>query len=173
MPYCAKCGTQLPDDARFCDRCGTPLGPMAIGVPAPTQAPPAPQGGFAALARRGVFMVITFLALLALVKGAASVLGSLGAETYKERTVQCLAQRNGIFKDQIQDMDLLVKNGRGAVVHARILVSGTKAYALLAFTRTQGDRIDDEYHIRTREGSPYTQEDAQAMAISVGILDAR
>lgn len=27
MPYCAKCGADLPEDARFCPACGAPVGP--------------------------------------------------------------------------------------------------------------------------------------------------
>ncbi|HPE41417.1 MAG TPA: zinc ribbon domain-containing protein, partial [Bacteroidales bacterium] len=25
MPYCLKCGKRLPDDAEFCNSCGTPV----------------------------------------------------------------------------------------------------------------------------------------------------
>ena len=28
MPYCCKCGTKLNDDARFCQKCGTPIVPL-------------------------------------------------------------------------------------------------------------------------------------------------
>lgn len=27
MPYCAKCGADLTEDARFCPACGAPVGP--------------------------------------------------------------------------------------------------------------------------------------------------
>ena len=27
MPYCAKCGADLPGDAKFCPACGAPVGP--------------------------------------------------------------------------------------------------------------------------------------------------
>jgi hypothetical protein len=30
--YCPQCGSDVPDDARYCDRCGSPLGPR----PSPT-----------------------------------------------------------------------------------------------------------------------------------------
>jgi pSer/pThr/pTyr-binding forkhead associated (FHA) protein len=38
MPFCTACGTQNPDDARFCSQCGTRL------VTAPPPATPAPSG---------------------------------------------------------------------------------------------------------------------------------
>ncbi len=31
--YCRNCGAQLPDDSRFCDRCGTPTGVEAVQQP--------------------------------------------------------------------------------------------------------------------------------------------
>jgi len=39
MPFCTACGTQNPDDARFCAQCGTRL------VTATPPATPAPSGG--------------------------------------------------------------------------------------------------------------------------------
>jgi len=46
--YCVQCGLQLPDDARFCDECGTSQRPRAerelaprVGTAAPSQAAPA------------------------------------------------------------------------------------------------------------------------------------
>jgi len=27
LPYCAKCGADLPEDAKFCPACGAPVGP--------------------------------------------------------------------------------------------------------------------------------------------------
>lgn len=27
MPYCAKCGADIPEDAKFCPVCGAPVGP--------------------------------------------------------------------------------------------------------------------------------------------------
>src|SRR4030042_5318142 len=32
MSYCARCGKKNEDDARFCNSCGAPLGPGAVGV---------------------------------------------------------------------------------------------------------------------------------------------
>ena len=42
MIYCVKCGTQLPDDARFCAKCGTTV--VAPGAGAPAAAAAAPAG---------------------------------------------------------------------------------------------------------------------------------
>jgi hypothetical protein len=42
MIYCVKCGAQLPDDARFCAKCGTPVagaGAAPAGGAAPASAP--------------------------------------------------------------------------------------------------------------------------------------
>lgn len=39
MPYCRRCGTQLADDAHFCQKCGTPV----INAPYVYQAPLAPS----------------------------------------------------------------------------------------------------------------------------------
>jgi hypothetical protein len=45
--YCTKCGTSLPDDAKFCAKCGTPI--AATGAPAAgggsTATTSAPRGG--------------------------------------------------------------------------------------------------------------------------------
>ncbi len=46
MIYCTKCGNALPDDAKFCNKCGTAIGASAGGAPArPSAGPgPAPSG---------------------------------------------------------------------------------------------------------------------------------
>jgi len=40
MPYCPKCGKEVPADAKFCTNCGAPL------AVAPTTAPPPPPAGY-------------------------------------------------------------------------------------------------------------------------------
>lgn len=39
MPFCTACGTQNPDDARFCSQCGTRLVTAAPAAPAATNEP--------------------------------------------------------------------------------------------------------------------------------------
>src|ERR1700733_2038477 len=33
LPFCMSCGTQLPDEAKFCKKCGTPVGLLADDGP--------------------------------------------------------------------------------------------------------------------------------------------
>jgi uncharacterized RDD family membrane protein YckC len=43
MPYCPRCGTQVPSDAKFCTSCGAPLGEVIPAPPPPSgYAPPSP-----------------------------------------------------------------------------------------------------------------------------------
>ena len=53
MIYCVKCGTGLPDDARFCAKCGTPVGGGAAGGAPPGGAPAAAPAGSPTLAPAG------------------------------------------------------------------------------------------------------------------------
>ena len=41
MPFCARCGGQLPQQAAFCGHCGAPVRPPATAPAAPTAAPTA------------------------------------------------------------------------------------------------------------------------------------
>jgi hypothetical protein len=43
MIYCTKCGAQLPDDAKFCAKCGNPIGAAGTGS-APASPAAAPAG---------------------------------------------------------------------------------------------------------------------------------
>jgi len=51
--FCMKCGTQLPDDAQFCSKCGARLGPGAARA-APAAAPAAAAPAAAPIAAAGV-----------------------------------------------------------------------------------------------------------------------
>ncbi len=42
MIYCVKCGTSLPDDAKFCAKCGTPVAAVGAAPSGPSAAPAAP-----------------------------------------------------------------------------------------------------------------------------------
>ncbi|HTP55630.1 MAG TPA: zinc-ribbon domain-containing protein, partial [Thermoplasmata archaeon] len=53
MIYCTKCGTQLPDDARFCAKCGTATAAGGAGGAAAAPAA-APRQGAPTLAPAGV-----------------------------------------------------------------------------------------------------------------------
>ncbi|HYA58528.1 MAG TPA: zinc ribbon domain-containing protein [Thermoplasmata archaeon] len=53
MIYCVKCGAQLPDDAKFCAKCGTPVGGAGGGA-APAAPAPAAGGGKGPIAAAGV-----------------------------------------------------------------------------------------------------------------------
>lgn len=33
MPYCSKCGAEIPEGARFCPKCGTAVSPPGVEVP--------------------------------------------------------------------------------------------------------------------------------------------
>ena len=33
VPYCSKCGAEIPEDAKFCPRCGAPVPPPGVEVP--------------------------------------------------------------------------------------------------------------------------------------------
>jgi uncharacterized RDD family membrane protein YckC len=43
MPYCKKCGTELPEGAKYCPVCGTPVAAEAVPAAPVTQATPEPQ----------------------------------------------------------------------------------------------------------------------------------
>lgn len=68
MPFCAKCGTQMEDNAKFCPSCGNPVEPVPVQAAAPAQqaansaqqpvhppvqqTPPVQQQNFAATAQK-------------------------------------------------------------------------------------------------------------------------
>jgi hypothetical protein len=92
MSFCPACGKQQRDDARFCENCGTSLGPS----PAPTSAPdapapgPSPQRGAEPPARPGTpFPLVPFAVvagvLLVLFFGYSMFLAPMSVEAYEER----------------------------------------------------------------------------------------
>jgi hypothetical protein len=54
MIYCVKCGTSLPDDAKFCAKCGTPVVAGSVPAAGAPAAAPASGGGGATVAAAGV-----------------------------------------------------------------------------------------------------------------------
>lgn len=85
MPYCPKCGTEVPADAKFCTNCGATLG---MAAPAPTPSGYTPPSPLADLGSRivaglidyiiiGVIAVILFFAAFAsLFAGAFFMMGA-------------------------------------------------------------------------------------------------
>ncbi len=54
MIYCTKCGTQLPDDARFCAKCGAAIGAAPAGATPSAAAPSAAPAAGVTIAPAGV-----------------------------------------------------------------------------------------------------------------------
>ena len=71
----------------------------------------------------------------------------------------------------IQDMDVVIRNGRGAVITAVVKTREGKGYVMLTFTRKY-KHIDDDGWIRRRATEPFNQKEAKESAQSHGILDA-
>jgi len=69
MPYCKKCGEELPEDADFCPNCGIPVVRLAPIKPAPKPTPHAPP-------RRGAISrptTVTAAAILFFIFGGLGV----------------------------------------------------------------------------------------------------
>jgi hypothetical protein len=108
--YCT-CGAQLPDDARFCHKCGKPQRdefllveeePVAVAPPPPPPAPPPPLAinfhnavavRVALFAGAMAFMVSAVLGPLGLIALAAG--GFLAVYLYRRRTGAMLSVANG------------------------------------------------------------------------------
>lgn len=72
MPYCHKCGRELPDDANFCTECGAPVPGTASaarlnGQPVPAQAPK--TSGFAKGLIIGLAVAVVCLFVVLLIFG--------------------------------------------------------------------------------------------------------
>jgi pSer/pThr/pTyr-binding forkhead associated (FHA) protein len=80
MPRCTRCGSQQPDDARFCSQCGSPLAPPepAVETTATIQlgGPPKPDGEEAAALNESDAAAVAALpegsALLVVLRGPGS-----------------------------------------------------------------------------------------------------
>lgn len=72
MPYCPKCGSQIPSDAKFCTSCGATLGAVTPSAPPPPPsgyAPPSPLGD---LGSRIVAGIIDYI-IVGIVAGILSI----------------------------------------------------------------------------------------------------
>jgi len=69
MPYCPKCGNEIPSDAKFCTNCGATLQPTAPPPPPSGYAPPSPLGD---LGSRIVAGIIDYI-IIGIVAGILSV----------------------------------------------------------------------------------------------------
>lgn len=84
MPYCPKCGKEVPTEAKFCANCGTGL--QAAVAPAPPSAytPPSPLGDLGSRIVAGIVdyviigVITGILAILLFVGTAASVVAGPG-----------------------------------------------------------------------------------------------
>jgi uncharacterized RDD family membrane protein YckC len=70
MPYCPKCGKEIPADAKFCTNCGATLEPTTAPPPAPSgYAPPSPLGD---LGSRIVAGIVDYI-IIGIVAGILSI----------------------------------------------------------------------------------------------------
>jgi hypothetical protein len=107
----------------------------------------------------------------ALVFGIYRVIGHVSAPSYEDMAVRMLAERNGVFKDQITDLKTEFSGKRGAVIQATIRIDRETDYALLLFTKKDGETIDSTYWIMTRAARRYSDAECLAFAKSVGITE--
>ena len=80
MPYCPKCGTQVPSDAKFCTNCGATLGVSAPAAPPPPPSGYAPPGALADLGSRIVAGLIDGI-IIGVIAGILGALMFAGAWT--------------------------------------------------------------------------------------------
>jgi len=71
MPYCPKCGKEVPADAKFCASCGAELeGTPVAATPSPGYVPPSPLGD---LGSRIVAGIIDYV-IIAIIAGVLAIL---------------------------------------------------------------------------------------------------
>lgn len=92
--FCMNCGTQVPDGASFCPKCGARLSPVTPPGPAPLQSP-APAGGSG---KKIVLIIVAVFLALAVLAAAAFVLLK-GADKGSGRT----PDRSGSVSDDAPD----------------------------------------------------------------------
>ena len=107
----------------------------------------------------------------ALVFGLYRVIGAMSAPSYKDMAVRMLAERNGVFKDQITELRTEFSGTRGAVIQATIAMGKETGYSLLLFTKRDGETIDSNYWIMTRMGRRYSNAECLAFARSENIVE--
>ena len=88
MPYCPKCGKEVPADAKFCANCGAEQGTAVAlapsSTPSPTYSPPSPLGDLGSRIVAGIVdyviigIVAGVLAILLFVGTIASVVAGPG-----------------------------------------------------------------------------------------------
>jgi len=86
MPYCPKCGKEIPADAKFCTNCGATLEPTSVPPPpAPSgYAPPSPLGDLGSRIVAGIVdyiiigIVTGILSIFLIAPGAMTGPGTMG-----------------------------------------------------------------------------------------------
>ena len=61
MPYCPKCGREVPADAKFCTNCGTTVGVTSPAPPPPPSSGYVPPGPLADLGSRIVAGIVDYI----------------------------------------------------------------------------------------------------------------
>ncbi len=109
MTYCSKCGNALPDDAKFCSKCGTPVGgaasgsaaaPAASASAAPTLAPAGTQELKCPSCGAPIHPVFGEMVITCDYCGASVTLGGAGWKEINKHTMLTVnvADRDGALK---------------------------------------------------------------------------
>jgi hypothetical protein len=120
MPFCSNCGTELPEDAAFCPKCGTPT-KSAVAVAAP--------GGV--VYRRGsswgagrvlaiVFGGLILLVALGLIAGGGAILWSQSAFADNSGYMMTSAERLNVASYAIVQSDLNIYMGNAGFTNPAV-----------------------------------------------------
>jgi hypothetical protein len=90
---------------------------------------------------------------------------------YKGQAVQTLADRHGVAKDRIQDLEVVVQNPKGGVVSVRIDYGDVPDFALFCFTNLDGKRVSDVYAFKAQPEKPFTRDEIMAFAKEQKLFD--